>query len=92
MDPSTSTVKTVTCQTAQRENAVGGDGCVWHSKEIKNLYRGVYILPVQDSQEDEFFDAIAGAPGSKPELADRVAWTEVPYDFLLDKSEHSDNE
>ena len=64
---------------------------VWSTKEIKGLYDGVFVLP-DPAKEDEVCESIAGLPGSNPKLAEEVAWTELPYDFLLDKSEYNNNE
>ena len=64
---------------------------VWSTKEIKGLYDGVFVLP-DPAKEDEVYESIAGLPGSNPKLAEEVAWTELPYDFLLDKSEYNNNE
>ena len=60
----------------------------WHPKDIKDLYDGVFDLPETKSADaDDICDALAGVDGSDPKLAEEVAWTDLPLDFLLDRRE-----
>ena len=66
---------------------------VWAPKEVKDLWDGVFVLGGGDGElEQKICEALAKAPGSDPKLAEEVAWTEVPFDFLLDKREYKEDE
>ena len=65
----------------------------WNSSEIKALCDGVFVLGGGDANHaQQVCDALAKAPGCNKKLAEEVAWTELPYDFLIDKDKYKEDE